>query len=709
MHPPGPNAESVAYRHPSTLWIGIGAWRRASAAIRLLRKEIDVSNWRMSPRPAATATLLALAGLALPVPPASAQIGACCIQFGGTGGGGGICQVLPEPDCAAAGGQFQGPGSDCATASCPLFTRTTRGSGSAAGIGQFLDVMPGDSILISAFDYHVTGSTPGAATGLDVWVRDGTYREADSWDPSWSLHETLFSNSVGGGADTPIHVQLSAPIFVQANRTRGLFLHNVLGPSMHMRTNIQRVPALHTNGDVTIYTERYRFGTGGGGWNGNLTTARDFHGAVYYTLADGSMTGACCMPDGACQPLSLDACVAADGNFSPGADCAALTCAAKGACCYRDGSCLIVYETDCTHRFTGTFFGPNSNCPVLPCEAAGACCFPQSMGGGCATLFQNDCTSAGGTFHGQGTQCATIGPGHCWAEPVLWNNGPIVTGDIVAGQAAPAGTAFSELQPGNIQYGAWTHRTWSEWPTGFTAADDFTIAAPGGWHIDDVAVYAHRQLAVGNPNEITAAYLEIWNGPPDDPASSVVFGDQSTNRLLDYTFASVYRTLNNTHDLRRRVDTVRMQVNTQLPQGTYWIRYSLTSATSEFNITESTYVTVVGSRGPVNANAIHSAGGRFYPLLDDNTLPLMQQELAFIITGHLLTQPCYANCDGSTVEPILNVEDFTCFINEFANGLALPPSQQITHYANCDQSTTEPVLNVEDFICFIDQFAQGCP
>jgi hypothetical protein len=70
---------------------------------------------------------------------------------------------------------------------------------------------------------------------------------------------------------------------------------------------------------------------------------------------------------------------------------------------------------------------------------------------------------------------------------------------------------------------------------------------------------------------------------------------------------------------------------------------------------------------------------------------------------------CYANCDGSTTEPILNVEDFTCFINEFATASTLPPAQQLTHYANCDGSTTEPILNVEDFICFIDAFAAGCP
>jgi hypothetical protein len=69
---------------------------------------------------------------------------------------------------------------------------------------------------------------------------------------------------------------------------------------------------------------------------------------------------------------------------------------------------------------------------------------------------------------------------------------------------------------------------------------------------------------------------------------------------------------------------------------------------------------------------------------------------------------CYPNCDGSSVPPILNVEDFTCFINEFAAAQLLSHEQQLGHYANCDASTTPPVLNVEDFTCFINQFAQGC-
>jgi hypothetical protein len=60
---------------------------------------------------------------------------------------------------------------------------------------------------------------------------------------------------------------------------------------------------------------------------------------------------------------------------------------------------------------------------------------------------------------------------------------------------------------------------------------------------------------------------------------------------------------------------------------------------------------------------------------------------------------CYANCDGSTAEPRLNVEDFICFVSKFA---ARDP------YANCDLSTTEPFLDVEDFMCFVRRFVEGC-
>lgn len=60
---------------------------------------------------------------------------------------------------------------------------------------------------------------------------------------------------------------------------------------------------------------------------------------------------------------------------------------------------------------------------------------------------------------------------------------------------------------------------------------------------------------------------------------------------------------------------------------------------------------------------------------------------------------CYANCDGSTATPVLNANDFNCFLNNFASG---------NSYANCDGSTLAPILNANDFNCFLNTFATGC-
>lgn len=69
-------------------------------------------------------------------------------------------------------------------------------------------------------------------------------------------------------------------------------------------------------------------------------------------------------------------------------------------------------------------------------------------------------------------------------------------------------------------------------------------------------------------------------------------------------------------------------------------------------------------------------------------------------TGARALANCYPNCDGSTAPPILNANDFVCFLNNFA----IQGS-----YTNCDHSTFAPVLNANDFQCFLNTFAAGCP
>ncbi|MFN0134440.1 MAG: immunoglobulin domain-containing protein [Phycisphaerales bacterium] len=86
-----------------------------------------------------------------------------------------------------------------------------------------------------------------------------------------------------------------------------------------------------------------------------------------------------------------------------------------------------------------------------------------------------------------------------------------------------------------------------------------------------------------------------------------------------------------------------------------------------------------------------------YRCLINNLCGSLQSGPATLTIG---TAPsCYANCDGSTATPILNVNDFTCFLNKFAAG---DPT------ANCDGSTSAPTLNVNDFTCFLNAFAAGC-
>jgi uncharacterized membrane protein len=73
------------------------------------------------------------------------------------------------------------------------------------------------------------------------------------------------------------------------------------------------------------------------------------------------------------------------------------------------------------------------------------------------------------------------------------------------------------------------------------------------------------------------------------------------------------------------------------------------------------------------------------------------QSHALILTP---VAPCYANCDGSTTAPILNIADFVCFQAEFAAG---------DTRADCDHSTSPPILSIADFVCFQQAFAAGCP
>ncbi|MBL9031785.1 MAG: proprotein convertase P-domain-containing protein [Phycisphaerae bacterium] len=110
------------------------------------------------------------------------------------------------------------------------------------------------------------------------------------------------------------------------------------------------------------------------------------------------------------------------------------------------------------------------------------------------------------------------------------------------------------------------------------------------------------------------------------------------------------------------------------------------------------------AEGPLSAFAGLDASGTWMLEVQDcaggDVGSILWWELSLVMGAEVTGgSGCYANCDGSTIVPFLNVNDFVCFLNRFSGG---------DTYANCDQSTIPPVLNINDFICFNNKFAMGC-
>jgi len=98
-------------------------------------------------------------------------------------------------------------------------------------------------------------------------------------------------------------------------------------------------------------------------------------------------------------------------------------------------------------------------------------------------------------------------------------------------------------------------------------------------------------------------------------------------------------------------------------------------------------------------SSTHDAFNAFSTTGVVNDLSATDLRLMDVLGYRRVATGCYANCDNSTTPPVLNILDFTCFLNQFAAGAT---------YANCDGSTTPPVLNILDFTCFLNRFAAGC-
>jgi hypothetical protein len=195
-----------------------------------------------------------------------------------------------------------------------------------------------------------------------------------------------------------------------------------------------------------------------------------------------------------------------------------------------------------------------------------------------------------------GEQPAVPGPNGRRFEPqgvVVYNNGPLITHP--GGGAGGADASALQTAMGMNVFG-YTVAVSSN----FRLADDFTVPAGQSWRIDSATFFAYQTNSPTSPSTFNHADVQIWNGPPNNPASMVVFGDMATNRLANSVWSNIYRVLDTSlTNTQRPVMANTANIGVTLPAGTYWIDWRLggTGASGPF----APPITILGQTSTGNA------------------------------------------------------------------------------------------------------------
>jgi hypothetical protein len=614
------------------------------------------------------------------IPPC--PIGACCLPNG-------ECVAIAPPGCIAAGGTYRGDGTDCA--SIPPCPQPPTG---ACCIDGMCTITWETGCLMVGGIYHGDGTTCGQITchhfittrydGVSnaTGAGAGAYFNMTVAEPQGIVIQSFDINSPAA-AGTPMTVRIYIRPGTYAGHENNEAAWVLLGEAQTLAAGVgQPTPVpignLHIGQGETF---AFRVGTQNGGirfsnpgnsyanthlqlqlgavqtglFTGTLSSPREWNGTIHYSLGAQIPTGACCLPQGQCAQL-------------------------RELVCFSEG---------------GIYHGDNVDCSTIPpCPQPGACCFGSLP---CQIMSVGQCESARGQFMGNGSACETCPPPLPGSYLILGAETNTITLEGV--RTAILSTALA-----------------TDADIYFITANTPTLAELMNY--DAVLTWSNNNyydnVALGN---VLADYVDAGRG-----VVVAVHALSSTNtvRFLSGRWESGgYSIIPSQSGLASGAATLGA---IHLPAHPIWEGVSsFVSVPANSSRAASTNLPAHAVRIAdwsddrplilVSSTMANRAELNFYPgawHTSAGGARVMTNALRYA-AGFFSDPPCYANCDQSTVPPVLNVDDFTCFINQYAQGQGLPHSQQLSHYANCDGSTIAPVLNVDDFTCFINQFALGCP
>ena len=152
----------------------------------------------------------------------------------------------------------------------------------------------------------------------------------------------------------------------------------------------------------------------------------------------------------------------------------------------------------------------------------------------------------------------------------------------------------------------------------FSLADDVTLTAD--YEVDAIDLYCYQTNAP-NTSTVVAVSLQVWDGDPSDPGSSVIWGDLSTD-LLDNTFwPDTYRhSESNPGTARAIFQSTANTTGLTLSAGTYWLEWTF-MGDGAFSGPWGPPISILGQG--TTGNAMQHDGAAWTPLADSGTGDLM--------------------------------------------------------------------------------------
>ena len=191
-------------------------------------------------------------------------------------------------------------------------------------------------------------------------------------------------------------------------------------------------------------------------------------------------------------------------------------------------------------------------------------------------------------------------------ESLLFDNGPLITHH----GTGPGGADESVLQ--DVSLGMTTNGINVRSPT-YRMADDFEVTSPDGWDIERAVFYAY-QTGSGTESTFSGVNYRIWDGPPNDTVSTIVYGDVTTNRQAYTDWANIYRRAEDKPgNTDRPVMYVYGEADVHLAAGRYWLDWQLSGRLGSGPWQPP--VTIVGQA--TTGNALHWTGASWQDAVDE--------------------------------------------------------------------------------------------